>query len=221
MLYLVPTPIGNLEDITYRAVRVLGEVDLILAEDTRNTKRLLNHYGIEQTIKSYHAHNEHGVTPQIIEQLQAGQHMALVTDAGTPGISDPGFLLVRACTEADIPVASLPGATAFVTALVASGIPCNQFFFEGFLPHKKGRKTRLTYLAELPCTFVLYESTHRILKCLDQLIEHCGPDRLGCVARELTKVHEEVQTAPLEALKKHFEENVTKGEFVIIVAGKK
>ena len=221
MLYLLPTPIGHLEDITLRTLRILKEVDLVLAEDTRTSRKLLAHYEIETPLRSYHAHNEHHVTSSIIDQLAAGQKIALVSDAGTPGISDPGFLLVRACVEADIPIECLPGATAFVPALVASGLPCDKFFFEGFLPHKKGRQSRLIWLAELPYTFVLYESPHRLIKCLKQLIDHCGTERRASVSRELTKIHEEKITASLEELVRHFEQkSKIKGEIVIVVAGK-
>ncbi|PHN07421.1 16S rRNA (cytidine(1402)-2'-O)-methyltransferase [Flavilitoribacter nigricans] len=221
MLYIVPTPIGNLEDITLRALRILGEVDLVLAEDTRVSKRLLQHYDITTPIRAHHAHNEHGTTPQLVQQMETGTTMALVSDAGTPGISDPGFLLARACHEAGIRVECLPGATAFVPALVASGLPCDRFHFEGFLPHKKGRQTRLQHLAELPNTFVLYESPNRLVKCLDQLIEHCGEDRPASVARELSKLHEEVRSATLGSLANHYrEQNKVKGEIVIVVGGK-
>ena len=221
MLYIVPTPIGNLEDITLRALRILGEVDLILAEDTRVSKRLLQHYDISTPIRAHHAHNEHGTTPQLVQQLEAGTTMALISDAGTPGISDPGFLLTRACQEAGIRVECLPGATAFVPALVASGLPCDRFHFEGFLPHKKGRQTRLQYLAELTHTFVLYESPNRLVKCLDQLMEHCGEDRPASVARELSKLHEEVRSASLRSLADHYREQAkVKGEIVIVVGGK-
>ena len=221
MLYLVPTPIGNLEDITLRAIRILKEVDLILAEDTRTSKKLLLHHGIETPLRSYHAHNEHAVISSIIEQLQNGQTLALITDAGTPGISDPGFLVARECVKADIKVECLPGATAFVPALVASGLPCDKFFFEGFLPHKKGRQTRLKYLCELPTTFVLYESPHRLIKCLNQLIEFCGAERKASVSRELTKMYEECVTKSLEDLVKYFDtEKKIRGEIVIVVEGK-
>ena len=219
MLYIVPTPIGNLEDITLKALRILREADLILAEDTRTSKKLLQHYEIETPQRSYHAHNEHGITQQLIDQLKAGGTLALVSDAGTPGISDPGFLLVRACHEADIRVECLPGPTAFVPALVSSGLPCDRFHFEGFLPHKKGRQTRLRYLAELPNSFALYESPHRLPRCLKELIEHCGPDRKGSVSRELTKIHEEVQTGTLEELLDHFSKKTVKGEIVVVVEG--
>lgn len=220
MLYIVPTPIGNLEDITLRALNVLKSVDLILAEDTRTSKRLLQHFEIDTPLRSFHAHNEHATLDAVVEQLTQGATYALISDAGTPGISDPGFLLSRACMQNDIKVECLPGATAFVPALVASGLPCDKFHFEGFLPHKKGRQTRLLYLATLPYTFVLYESPHRLLKCLGQLAEHCGSDRMACVARELTKLHEEVKTGTLETLQAHFGAKKIKGEIVIVVEGK-
>jgi 16S rRNA (cytidine1402-2'-O)-methyltransferase len=222
MLYLVPTPIGNLEDMTLRAIKVLKEVDLILAEDTRTSRKLLDHYDIHTPLKAFHAHNEHAVTEGILEQLASGAQMALISDAGTPGISDPGFLIVRACHENQIQVVSLPGATSSIAALVASGLPCDKFFFEGFLPHKKGRQTRLIYLSSLPYTFVLFESPHRLLKCLKQLAEHCGPDRLACVCRELTKMHEEVKRGTLEDLIQFYEgPGKVKGEIVLVVAGAK
>ena len=220
MLYLIPTPIGNLEDITLRALRLLKEVDLILAEDTRTSKKLLGHYEITTPLRAYHAHNEHNITDNLVEQLKGGARMALISDAGMPGISDPGFLLTRACVQEGIIVECLPGATAFVPALVASGIPCDKFHFEGFLPHKKGRQTRLNYLAELPVTFVLYESPYRLVKCLEQLSDHCGGDRLACVARELTKMHEEVKTATLEELITYYGKQAkVKGEIVLVVSG--
>ncbi len=222
MLYIVPTPIGNMEDITLRALRILKEVQLVLAEDTRMTKKLLSHYEIDTPLRSFHAHNEHQVTENLIAQLSQGAQMALVSDAGTPGISDPGFLLARACHEAGIQVSALPGATAFVPALVASGLPSDKFHFEGFLPHKKGRQTRLEYLASLPHTFILYESPHRLVKCLGQLATHCGEDREACVARELSKVYEEIQTAPLVELQAHFaNQPKVKGEIVVMVSGKR
>ncbi|RMD73703.1 MAG: 16S rRNA (cytidine(1402)-2'-O)-methyltransferase [Bacteroidetes bacterium] len=220
MLYLVPTPVGNLEDISLRALRLLKEVDLILAEDTRTTRKLLAHYDIHTPLKAYHAHNEHRLTETLVSQMAAGSTFALVSDAGTPGISDPGFLLVRACVAAGVPVSALPGPTAFVPALVASGLPCDRFFFEGFLPHKKGRQTRLQWLAELPHTFVLYESPHRLQKCLAQLAEHCGPERAACVARELSKVHEEYVRGTLAELIDWFEAHPPRGEIVIVVGGK-
>ena len=220
MLYIVPTPIGNLEDITFRAVNVLKAVDTILAEDTRTSKKLLDHYEIETPLRSYHAFNEHASVGGLIERLQNGETLALISDAGTPGISDPGFLLARACVQNGIKVECLPGATALVPALVVSGLPCDRFHFEGFLPHKKGRKTRLEHLSELPNTFVLYESPYRLLKCLNQLSEHCEPERLACVCRELTKLHEEVITDTLENLIAHFSTKKIKGEIVIVVSGK-
>ena len=219
LLYIVPTPIGNLEDITLRAISVLRSVDLILAEDTRTSGKLLAHHQIEKPLRAYHAHNEHGVTPQLVEQMQHGATLALITDAGTPGISDPGFLLIRACVENDIRVDCLPGATAFVPALVSSGIPCDRFHYEGFLPHKKGRQTRLKYLAALPHTFVLYESPYRLLRCLNELQTHCGPERKACVCRELSKVYEEKITATLQELHTYYSEHPPKGEIVIVVSG--
>ncbi len=219
MLYIVPTPIGNLEDITFRAIRILKEVSVVLAEDTRTSKKLFDHYEISTPMRSFHAHNEHAVLSSIVDLLKSGQDMAIVTDAGMPGISDPGYLLVRACRQENIPVICLPGATAFVPAIVASGIPCDKFHFEGFLPHKKGRQTRLKYLSLLKETFVLYESPYRLVKCLEQLAEHCGTDRKASVARELTKLHEEVMTASLEELISHYNEKGVKGEIVIVVSG--
>jgi len=220
MLHLVPTPIGNLEDMTFRSVRILKEVDKILAEDTRVTKKLLDHYGIETPLASYHAFNEHKIAEKIAKELANGADYALVTDAGSPGISDPGFLLVRECVQLGVQVESLPGATAFVPALAASGLPCDKFYFEGFLPHKKGRQTRLKYLAELPCTFVLYESPYRLVKCLEQLAEFCGTERQACVAREISKLYEEVKTAPVSELIEHFKAKKVKGEIVVVVSGK-
>lgn len=219
-LYLIPTPIGNLEDITYRAVRLLGEVDLILAEDTRKTKVLLDHYAIHQPMRSFHQANEHKVLNKVVEQLKAGQTMALVTDAGTPGISDPGFLLVRECIRKGVEIETLPGAVAFIPAIVNSGLPCDRFVFDGFLPHKKGRKTKLEKLAEEERMVVLYESPHRILKTLKQMAEYFGEERQAAVSRELTKKFEETVRGTLVELVKHFEENPIKGEFVIVVKGK-
>jgi 16S rRNA (cytidine1402-2'-O)-methyltransferase len=219
MLYIVPTPIGNLEDMTLRAIRVLKEVSVVLAEDTRTSKRLLEHFEIKTPLRSFHAHNEHAVVERVVDELAAGVDMALVSDAGTPGISDPGFLLSRACLRKGVRVECLPGPTAFVPALVASGLPCDTFHFEGFLPHKKGRQTRLKYLSALPHTFVLYESPFRLLKCLEELREHCGADRQACVARELTKKFEEVKTASISELIGHFSAKEIKGEIVLVVAG--
>lgn len=220
MLYIVPTPIGNLEDITLRALRVLKEVSVVLAEDTRTSRKLLDHYGITTPLRAFHAFNEHAVVERVVDELASGADMALISDAGTPGISDPGFLLVRACVRRGVKVECLPGPTAFVPALVASGLPCDTFHFEGFLPHKKGRQTRLKFLAQLPHTFVLYESPFRLLKCLDELIAVCGAERQACVARELSKLHEEVKTASLAELKEHFSKKEVKGEIVVVVAGK-
>lgn len=219
MLYLIPTPIGNLEDITLRALRILKEVDRVWAEDTRVTKRLLDHFQIQTPVSAFHAFNEHSVTVNIVQQLKSGATFALASDAGTPGISDPGFLLVRECVRQGVRVECLPGPTAFVPALAASGLPCDKFFFEGFLPHKKGRQTRLKYLAELPCTFILYESPNRLVKCLEQLAEFCGAERQACVARELTKIHEEIQTDSLAELRAFYKEKTVKGEIVMVVAG--
>lgn len=222
MLYLVPTPIGNLEDITLRAIKTLEEVDLVLAEDTRVSGRLLKHYDIDKPLKSFHTHNEHARVDSILQILQSGSKVALISDAGTPGISDPGYLMVRAALDHDIPVISLPGATAFVPALVSSGLPSDRFHFEGFLPHKKGRQTRLKYLCTLPNTFLLYESPHRIKKCLSQLIELCGPDREACLARELTKIHEEFIRGTLEEILSTLDSRPSiKGEIVLIVSGSK
>jgi 16S rRNA (cytidine1402-2'-O)-methyltransferase len=220
MLYVIPTPIGNLEDITMRALRLLREVSVVYAEDTRTSKRLFEHYDIGTPLRSFHAHNEHSVVERIADEIAAGATVGLVSDAGTPGISDPGFLLVRACVQRGVRVECLPGATAFVPALVASGLPCDTFHFEGFLPHKKGRQTRLKYLSALPHTFVLYESPFRLIKCLEELIEVCGADRLACVGRELTKKFEEVKTASLTELLAHFNAKEIKGEIVMVISGK-
>ncbi len=221
MLYIVPTPIGNLDDMTFRAINTLKEVNLILAEDTRTSGKLTKHFEIETTMRSFHAFNEHKVLEEYVNQLQQGFDIALISDAGTPGISDPGFLLIRACVKAGIKVMCLPGATAFVPALVASGLPCDKFFFEGFLPHKKGRQTRLIYLGELNHTFILYESPHRLVKCLKELSEKCGSDRMASVCREISKLYEESNTQTLENLIRDYESRTSiKGEIVIIVAGK-
>lgn len=219
-LYLVPTPIGNLGDMTYRAVEVLKSVDKILAEDTRTSGFLLKHYEIRTPSESFHAFNEHRRVDQIVERLAAGERLALITDAGTPGISDPGFLLVRQVVAAGLQVECLPGATAFVPALVKSGFPTDKFVFEGFLPHKKGRKTRLELLAEETRTIVFYESPHRLLKTLAQLAEWGDPDRKVSVSRELTKKFEETVTGSLQEVITHFEAQGVKGEFVIILEGK-
>lgn len=220
MLYLVPTPIGNLKDITLRALEVLKEVDVILAEDTRNTSRLLNHYQIHKPLSPYHQHNEHKILQHLIDQLQAGKKIAVVTDAGTPGISDPAFLLVRECVKNDIKVESLPGATAFVPALVNSGLPINRFVFEGFLPLKKGRQTLLKQLATEERTMVFYESPMRLVKTLDELALYFSEDRLCSVSRELTKMFEENKRGTLKEVSMHFKSKEVKGEIVLIVQGK-
>lgn len=219
-LYLVPTPIGNLEDITLRALRILKEADVVLAEDTRNTIKLLSHFEIKTKLEAYHAHNEHKSTERVLERIRQGQTIAMVSDAGTPGISDPGFLLAREALKAGIKIECLPGATAFVPALVKSGIPCDKFCFEGFLPHKKGRQTRLLLMAEETRTVVFYESTHRIIKLLEQLVEYFGEERQVSVSRELTKLHEETFNGTALETLTHFQNSITKGEFVVIVAGK-
>lgn len=220
MLYIVPTPIGNLADITRRAIDVLGEVDLILAEDTRTSGNLLKHLELSRPMMAYHLHNEHKVLPRVVERLKAGETAALVSDAGTPGISDPAFLLIRECVREEIPVSCLPGPVAFIPALVSSGLPCERFVFEGFLPHKKGRQSRLSALAEETRTMVFYESPHRLLKSLGQFAEHLGPDRQACVSREISKVYEEHIRGSLQEVITHFESHPVKGEFVIVIAGK-
>jgi 16S rRNA (cytidine1402-2'-O)-methyltransferase len=220
MLYLVPTPIGNLKDITLRALEVLKEVDLILAEDTRNTSRLLNHYQITRPLSPYHQHNEHKILQHLVDQLKAGKNMAVVTDAGTPAISDPAFLLVRECVKNDIKVECLPGATAFVPALVNSGLPINRFVFEGFLPLKKGRQTLLKQLAEEERTMVFYESPVRLVKTLEELAQFFGEQRLCSVSRELTKMFEENKRGTLKEVSEYFKQKEVKGEIVLIVQGK-
>ncbi len=218
-LYIIPTPIGNLEDMTFRAVRVLKEVDMILVEDTRVTGKLLKHFGIDTKMATHHKFNEHKTIEQVTEQLLSGANIALVSDAGTPGISDPGFLLVRSCKEKGVEVETLPGATAFIPALVNSGIPSDRFYFEGFLPQKKGRQTRLEFLATLKYTFVLYESPYRLVKTLKQLAEYCGESRKAAVSRELTKLYEENISGALPDLIAYFEKGTVKGEIVIVVEG--
>lgn len=219
-LYLIPTPIGNLEDITLRAIRLLKEVDIVLAEDTRQTKKLFIQYEISTPLYAYHAHNEHRKTEQIIELLQQNQTIALVSDAGTPGISDPGFLLVRACVNNGIEVECLPGPTALIAALVASGLPCDRFVFEGFLPQKKGRKTKLEQLSTENRTLVLYESPHRIMKLIDQIELYFGADRKFCIARELSKIHEEFLRGTASEIKQQIGERKLKGEIVVVIEGK-
>lgn len=220
-LYLVPTPIGNLKDITFRAIEVLKEADLILAEDTRTSGKLLKHFNIETHMHSHHMHNEHKTTEGIVKRIQAGETIALISDAGTPAISDPGFLLTRACVEAGIEVDCLPGATAFVPALVNSGLPNNKFVFEGFLPVKKGRQTRLQFLAEETRTIIFYESPHKLLKSLTQFVEYFGADRQISVSREITKLHEETIRGTVAEVLAHYEAKPPKGELVVIVGGKK
>lgn len=218
-LYLVPTPIGNLKDITLRALEVLKSVDVILAEDTRTTGKLMKHYEINRSLQSYHIFNEHKTVEKLVERMKKGEVMALVSDAGTPGISDPGFLLVRAAKEAGIGVNCLPGATAFVPALVNSGLPTDRFTFEGFLPHKKGRQTRIQSLIGETRTMVFYESPHRLMKTLEQLSEAFGPERMGSVSRELTKIFEENIRGTLSDLILYYQNNPIKGEIVLVIEG--
>lgn len=218
-LYIVPTPIGNLEDITLRAINVLRDVDFILAEDTRTTSHLLRHLGIEKPMHSHHKFNEHATVGRVAESIAAGRDVALVSDAGTPGISDPGFLLVRKCVEVGIDVETLPGATALIPAVVQSGFPCDRFCFEGFLPQKKGRMKRLAELAAEPRTIVLYESPYRVVKCLEQIAETFGAERRVAVVREITKKFEQTVRGTVAEVLAHFKEHEPKGEFVIVVAG--
>lgn len=218
-LFLVPTPVGNLGDMTFRAVEVLKSVDLILAEDTRTSKVVMQHYAITTPMQSYHIFNEHQTLRSVIDRQMTGIDIALVTDAGTPGISDPGFLLVRECVKEGIEVECLPGATAFVPALVDSGLPCDRFVFEGFLPHKKGRQTKIRSLAQETRTMIIYESPHRLVKALEQFIEVMGPDRLVSVSREISKLHHETARGTLQEVHEHFSSNEVKGEIVIILSG--
>jgi 16S rRNA (cytidine1402-2'-O)-methyltransferase len=218
-LFLVPTPIGNLEDMTFRAIRILKEADVILAEDTRTSAPMLKHFGIEKKAYSHHQHNEHQATSEIIRFLKEGKKVALISDAGTPAISDPGFFLVREAIKNDLHVECLPGATAFVPALVNSGLPSDSFVFEGFLPVKKGRQTKFKKLAEEERTIVLYESPHRLLKTLEEFAQYLGAERQASVSRELTKLYEETVRGTLAEIKSHFENNILKGEFVICIAG--
>lgn len=219
-LYLVPTPIGNLEDITLRSIRILKECDIIFAEDTRVTKRLLQHLEIQKPLQPFHAHNEHRSLSQAVDRIASVQNAVLVSDAGTPGISDPGFLLIRECIKQGIPVDCLPGPTAFVPAVVGSGFPCDKFMYEGFLPHKKGRQTLLKTIAERDITTIIYESPHRLQKCLAQIEEFMGPDREICVARELSKMYEEFQRGPVSKVKAHYDAHPPKGEIVVVISGK-
>lgn len=220
-LYIVPTPIGNLKDITLRALEILQSVELILAEDTRTSRRLLQHYSIETELRSHHAHNENEHAGRITKEILSGKEIALISDAGTPGISDPGYSLIKACLDEGVEVECLPGACAIIPAVVASGLPCNRFYFEGFLPHKKGRQTRLKQLAEMNCTSVIYESPHRIHKCIQQLLESCGPERKVVVCREITKMYEEFVRGTLQELNEQFNQNevTVKGEFVVVLEG--
>jgi len=220
-LFIVPTPIGNLDDITLRAIKVLKTVDFILAEDTRTSGNLLKHFEISKPMVAYHLNNEHKILERITDRIKSGQQAALVTDAGTPAISDPGYLLVRECIRQNVEVECLPGATAFVPALVNSGLPADRFIFEGFLPQKKGRQTRLEFLKEMPCSVIFYESPHRILKTLEQLALHFGEDRQASVSRELTKIYEETVRGTIRELITHFTTSTLKGEFVLVVEGKK
>lgn len=220
-LYIIPTPIGNLEDITFRAIRILKEVNIVLAEDTRTSKKLFSHYNIDTPLSSFHMHNEHRVLNKWVERIKNGETIALISDAGTPAISDPGFLLVRECVKENIEVDCFPGATAFVPALVNSALACEKFIFEGFLPVKKGRQTRLILLAEEERTMIFYESPHRIIKTLKQFSEYFGEERQVSVSREISKMFEETKRGNLMEVLQYFEEKKPKGEFVIIVEGKK
>lgn len=220
-LFLVPTPIGNLKDITFRAIETLQNADLILAEDTRQASKLLNHYNIRTPLQSHHAFNEHKSVESVCSRILSGTTVALVSDAGTPGISDPGFLLVRTCIEKGIPVETLPGPVALIPALVNSGLPCDRFCFEGFLPQKKGRNKKIAALVEETRTMVFYESPYRLVRALEEMAGHFGGDRQACVSRELSKIYEENRRGTLEELSVYYNENPPKGEIVIIVAGKK
>ena len=219
-LYIIPTPVGNMEDMTFRAIRILKEVDLILAEDTRTSGVLLKHFGIENRLMSHHKFNEHETSASVVERLRGGQNIALISDAGTPGISDPGFFLVREAAKAGIDVFTLPGATAFVPALVTSGMPCDRFAFEGFLPQKKGRQTKMESLRYEQRTMIFYESPYRLVKALEQFAEAFGGDRQVSVCREISKIHEESVRGTLTEVAEHFRQTPPKGEIVIVVAGK-
>lgn len=218
-LYIIPTPVGNLEDMTLRGIRILSEVSLILAEDTRTSSVLLRHFNISTRVIAYHQHNEHKVTDNLVEQILSGSDMALITDAGTPGISDPGYLMVHACVNAGVEVECLPGPTAFVPALVVSGLPCDEFYFCGFLPHKKGRETKIRKLASIDRTIVLYESPHRLLKALEQFMQFMGKGRRCSVSREISKKFEETARGTLEEVHAHFSAKTIKGEIVIVIEG--
>lgn len=218
-LIVVPTPVGNLDDITLRAIKVLSDADLILAEDTRKTGQLLKHLNISKPLQSYHAHNEHRTVERVVERLKAGEKIALVSDAGTPAISDPGFLLIREAVQQGMEISCLPGATAFVPALVNSGLPCDRFTFEGFLPHKKGRQTRIEALMTEDRTMIFYESPHRLLKTLQQFIEFFGEERQACVCREISKIYEENVRGTLSEILANFADRTVKGEIVLVVAG--
>ncbi|HOY30717.1 MAG TPA: 16S rRNA (cytidine(1402)-2'-O)-methyltransferase [Bacteroidales bacterium] len=220
-LYIVPTPIGNLEDITIRAVNILKQADVILAEDTRTSSVLMKRYGISGRMIAYHQFNEHRCLQALVTRIKAGENMAMISDAGTPGISDAGFLMVRECISEGIDVECLPGPTAFVPALVVSGIPCDRFYFEGFLPHKKGRQTRLSFLAQMPATVVFYESPYRLVHTLEQCAGFFGENRKAAVIRELTKIHEEVIRGSLMEIALHFRDKIVKGEIVIVIEGNK
>jgi len=219
-LYIIPTPVGNLEDITHRALRLLKEVDILYAEDTRTSGNLLKHFGIDRKLSSFHQHNEHWLVDRLTAQIESGQTIGLMSDAGTPGISDPAFLLVRACVEKDIDVECLPGATAFVPALVQSGLPCDKFCFEGFLPHKKGRQKRLKELSEETRTIVFYESPFRLEKALEEFTTYFGPERKVAVCREISKLHHETVRGTVTEVARHFAEKGVKGEIVIVVEGR-
>jgi len=220
MLYLVPTPLGNLKDITFRAIEVLQTVDVILCEDTRTSSKLLHHYNIQKPLSPYHQHNEHKIAAHLVDQMKAGKTFALITDAGTPAISDPAFLLVRECVANEVKVECLPGATAFVPALVNSGLPTNSFVFEGFLPLKKGRQTKLKQLALEDRTIILYESPMRLVKSLEEFAVYFGADRQCCVSRELTKMFEENKRGTLQAVAAYFKAKTVKGEIVVVIQGK-
>jgi 16S rRNA (cytidine1402-2'-O)-methyltransferase len=219
MLYLVPTPIGNLEDMTFRAIDTLQTVDVILTEDTRTSGRLLKHFNIDKPLWAFHAYNEHKALMSILDHLKSGKKMALISDAGTPGISDPGYLLVRACHEHNIQVTCLPGPNALIPAIVASGMTTDRFIFEGFLPHKKGRQSRWKAISNSDCTIILYESSHRILKCLEEIIAYLGPDRKICVCREISKLYEEFRTLKASEALVHYTKHPAKGEIVIVIEG--